>query len=263
MAEQTSEPQDEANRDPHDVAVDEHEQPFLDHLIELRSRLLRGFAAVGIIFVPLYYFANDLYAWISAPLTAALPEGSTMIATQVATPFLTPLKLAFFTAIFIGVPYLLHQVWAFVAPGLYRHEKKFAIPLLMSSIALFYAGMAFVYFLVFPLIFAFFTQVAPEGVAMMTDINEYLDFVLKMFLAFGIAFEIPIATMLLAWSGLSTADGMAKKRPYVIVGCFIVGMLLTPPDVISQLLLALPTWLLFEIGIIMARFTEKRAAASE
>jgi sec-independent protein translocase protein TatC len=260
MSEPTPAPQTAEPRDPHDVAVDETEQPFLDHLIELRSRILRGLAAVGIIFVPIYYFANDLYEWISAPLTAALPEGSSMIATQVATPFLTPLKLAFFAAIFIGVPYLLHQVWAFVSPGLYRHEKKFAVPLLLSSIMLFYAGMAFVYFLVFPLIFAFFTQVAPEGVAMMTDINEYLDFVMKMFLAFGIAFEIPIATMLLAWSGLTTAEGMAKKRPYVIVGCFVVGMLLTPPDVISQLLLALPTWMLFEVGIFMARFTEKRAA---
>jgi len=251
MSEQT-----EDSRDPHDVAVDTDEKPFLDHLIELRSRILRSMAAVGVIFVPIYYFANDLYEWISAPLTAQLPEGSTMIATQVATPFLTPFKLAIFAAIFVGIPYLLHQVWAFVSPGLYRHEKKFAVPLLLSSILLFYAGMAFVYFLVFPLIFAFFTQVAPEGVAIMTDINQYLDFVLKMFLAFGIAFEIPIATMLIAWSGLASADNMARRRPYVIVGCFVVGMLLTPPDVISQLLLALPTWLLFEVGIIMARLTE-------
>jgi len=249
----------DAERDLHDQAVDETEQPFLEHLIELRSRILRGLGAVGLIFLPIYYYANDLYEWISAPLTAALPADSSMIATAVATPFLAPLKLAFFTAIFVGAPYLLHQIWAFVAPGLYRHEKKFAIPLLLSSIVLFYSGMAFVYFLVFPLVFAFFTQVAPEGVAIMTDINEYLDFVMKMFLAFGIAFEIPIATMLMAWSGLATADSMAQKRPYVIVGCFIVGMLLTPPDVISQLLLALPTWLLFEVGIFMARFTEKRA----
>jgi len=173
MAEQSGE-----TRDPHDVAVDTDEQPFLDHLIELRSRILRSVAVVGVIFVPIYYFANDLYEWVSAPLTAQLPEGSTMIATQVATPFLTPFKLAIFAAIFVGVPYLLHQLWAFVSPGLYRHEKKFAVPLLLSSILLFYAGMAFVYFLVFPLIFAFFTQVAPEGVAIMTDINQYLDFVL-------------------------------------------------------------------------------------
>lgn len=248
----------EDQRDPHDISVDTEEQPFLEHLIELRSRILRSLAAVGIIFIPIYYFANDLYEWISAPLVAQLPEGSSMIATQVATPFLTPFKLAIFAAIFVGVPYLLHQIWAFVSPGLYRHEKKFAIPLLLSSIVLFYAGMAFVFFLVFPLIFAFFTSVAPKGVAIMTDINAYLDFVLKLFLAFGIAFEIPIATMLLAWSGLATADSMARKRPYVIVGCFIVGMLLTPPDVVSQLLLALPTWLLFEFGVMMARLTEKK-----
>ncbi len=255
--------QSEDKRDPHDAAVDSNEQPFLDHIIELRSRILRSLAVIGVLFIPIYYFANDLYELLAAPLTAQLPEGSSMIATQVATPFTTPFKLAVFAAIFVGVPYLLHQIWAFVSPGLYRHEKRFAVPLLLSSTLLFYLGMVFVYFLVFPLIFAFFTQVAPAGVAIMTDINQYLDFVMKMFLAFGIAFEIPIATTLLSWSGIATADGMAKKRPYVIVGCFIVGMLLTPPDVISQLLLALPTWLLFELGVVMARITEKRTAAEQ
>jgi len=248
----------EDKRDPHDVAVDTAEQPFLDHLIELRGRILRSLSVIGLIFIPIYYFANDLYEWIAAPLTAVLPEGSTMIATQVATPFLTPFKLAIFAAIFLGVPFILHQIWAFVSPGLYRHEKKFAVPLLASSTLLFYTGMAFVYFLVFPLVFTFFIQAAPDGVAIMTDINQYLDFVLKMFLAFGIAFEIPIATMLLVWSGLTTAKGMASKRPYVIVGCFVLGMLLTPPDVVSQLLLAIPTWLLFEVGIFISRFIEKR-----
>jgi len=242
----------------HDHAVDNAEQPFLEHLIELRSRILRGIGAVFIIFIPFAIFAEDMFTFISAPLVAQLPDGATMIATQVATPFITPFKLAIYSAIFAGVPFLLHQVWAFVSPGLYRHEKKFAVPLLVSSIVLFYAGMAFVFYLVFPLIFAFFTQVAPEGVAIMTDINQYLDFVLKMFLAFGIAFEIPIATMLLAWSGIATAESMGNKRPYVIVGCFIVGMLLTPPDVVSQLLLALPTWLLFELGVFLASFIEKR-----
>ena len=242
----------------HDHAVDNTEQPFLEHLVELRSRILRGMGAVLLIFIPFAIFSEDLFTFVSAPLVEQLPEGATMIATQVATPFLTPFKLAIYTAIFVGVPFLLHQVWAFVSPGLYRHEKKFAVPLLISSIFLFYAGMAFVFYLVFPLIFAFFTQVAPEGVAIMTDINQYLDFVLKMFLAFGIAFEIPIATMLLAWSGIATAKSMANKRPYVIVGCFIVGMLLTPPDVVSQLLLALPTWLLFELGVFLASFIEKR-----
>jgi sec-independent protein translocase protein TatC len=252
---------DEPN-DPHDRAVDENEQPFLEHLIELRGRIIRSLIAVAILFIPFYYFANDLYLWVAEPLTDVLPEGSSMIATQVASPFLTPFKLAIFTAIFIGVPFLLHQVWAFVSPGLYRHEKTFAVPLLMSSTLLFYCGMAFAYYLVFPLVFTFFTQVAPEGVAIMTDINQYLDFVLKMFLAFGIAFEIPIATMLLAWSGLATAKSMANKRPYVIVGCFVMGMLLTPPDVVSQLLLAAPTYLLFEVGVFLARFIEKRETPS-
>lgn len=245
-------------RDPHDVAVDTHEQPFLDHLIELRARILRSFATVIVLFGPIYYFANELYQFVAAPLMAVLPEGSTMIATQVATPFITPFKLALYAAIFAGVPVLLHQVWAFVSPGLYRHEKKFAVPLLISSILLFYAGMAFVYYLVFPLVFAFFVQVGPDGIPMMTDISYYLDFVLKMFLAFGLAFEIPIATMLMAWSGIATAETMANKRPFVIVGCFVLGMLLTPPDVISQLLLALPTWLLFELGVFLARFIEAR-----
>lgn len=238
-------------------AVDE-EMPFLEHLIELRSRLLRGFAFVGLLFLPTYYFAEPLFTFIAAPLMQALPEGSDMIATQVTSPFLTPFKLAIYTAIFIGVPFLLHQLWGFVSPGLYRKEKRFAFPLLFSSVLLFYAGMAFSYFLVFPLVFNFFVSVSPEGVAIMTDINEYLNFVMKMFLAFGIAFEIPVATFLLAWSGLSSAQSMANKRPYVIIGCFITGMLLTPPDVISQLLLALPTWLLFEFGVLLARVVEKR-----
>ncbi len=249
---------DPAERDPHDVAVDENEQPFLEHLIELRSRILRSLAVVAVMFVPIYYFANELYEWVAAPLTAVLPEGSSMIATQVATPFLTPFKLAAYTAVFLGIPYLLHQLWAFVSPGLYRHEKKFAVPLLLTSIALFYAGMAFAYYLVFPLVFEFFANTGPESMSMMTDINHYLDFVLKMFFAFGIAFEIPIATMLLVWSGLTTAKSMARKRPYIIVGCFVVGMMLTPPDVISQLLLAIPTWALFEVGVFFARFVEAR-----
>jgi sec-independent protein translocase protein TatC len=242
----------------HDQLVDETEQPFLDHVIELRSRILHGLVAVLILFVPIYFYANDLYAFVAAPLMAHLPGDATMIATEVASPFLTPFKLAIFTAIFAGIPYLLHQLWAFVSPGLYLHEKKFAMPLLISSVLLFYAGMAFAYFAVFPLIFQFLAGVTPVGVTMMTDINRYLDFVLKMFFAFGFAFEIPIATLLLAWSGIASAKAMASKRPYVIVGCFVVGMLLTPPDVISQLLLAIPAWLLFEVGILFARLVEKR-----
>ena len=257
MSEESNATADET-RDPHDVAVDEDEQPFLDHLVELRSRILRSVTAIGILFLPAYYFANDLYVFISAPLIAVLPENSSMIATQVATTFLTPFRLAIYTALCLGVPIWLHQLWAFISPGLYRHEKRFAVPLLTSSILLFYAGMAFVYYLVFPLVFPFLVSVAPDGTVMMTDIAQYLDFVLKMVFAFGLAFEIPIATLLLVWSGVATADGMARQRPYIIVGCFILGMLLTPPDVISQLLLAIPAWILFEIGVFLARFIEKR-----
>jgi len=240
----------------HNTLVDKNEMPFLDHLLELRQRLLRSVIAIGILFFPVYYFANDIYIFVAAPLLAHLPSGN-MIATEVASPFLTPFKLAAFTSLYLAVPFLLHQVWGFVSPGLYLREKKFALPLLVSSTVLFYAGMAFAYYLVFPLVFEFFASVAPDGVTMMTDINRYLDFVLKMFLAFGIAFEIPVATFLLVLSGLTTPQTMARKRPYVIVGCFAGAMLLTPPDVISQVLLAGPTWALFEIGIILARLATR------
>ena len=248
----------ESEAEAHDALVDSAEMPFMAHLIELRQRLLKGLLAVVALFAPIYFFANDLYVLVAAPLMAHLPGESTMIATEVASPFLTPFKLAIYAAIFVGMPVILHQAWSFVAPGLYKHEKRFALPLLLSSIGLFYLGMAFAYFAVFPLVFQFMAAVTPIGVTMMTDINRYLDFVLTMFFAFGFAFEIPIATLLLVWSGISTAQGIANKRPYVIVGCFIGGMLLTPPDVISQLLLALPTWVLFEIGILFARVAEKR-----
>ena len=245
----------------HDALVDRDEMPFLDHLMELRQRLLRSALGIGLLFFPVYYFANDIYAFVAAPLMAHLPGGN-MIATEVASPFLTPFKLAAFTSLYLAVPYLLHQAWGFVSPGLYLREKKFALPLLISSIVLFYAGMGFAYYLVFPLVFQFFASVTPEGVTMMTDINRYLDFVLKMFLAFGIAFEIPVATFLLVLSGLTTPEAMARKRPYVIVGCFIAAMLLTPPDVVSQVLLALPTWVLFEVGIILSRLAMKADAVS-
>ncbi|MEZ5560988.1 MAG: twin-arginine translocase subunit TatC [Pseudomonadales bacterium] len=248
----------------HDSLVDSSEQPFLDHIIELRQRILRAVLVVMVLFFPTYYFANDLYEFVAAPLMAHLPgAGGGMIATEVASPFLTPFKLAIFAAIFLSMPFILHQAWAFVSPGLYRHEKRFAFPLLVSSVVLFYSGVAFAYFLVFPLVFQFFAAVTPTGVTMMTDINKYLDFVLKMFFAFGFAFEIPIAILLLAWSGITTAEQMAKKRPYVIVGCFVVGMLLTPPDVISQLMLAIPTWMLYEIGVFFARFAAKRSTEAE
>ncbi len=245
----------------HDELVDSAEMPFMAHVVELRQRLLRSLAAVGLLFLPIYYFANDLYVLVAMPLMAHLPSGGTMIATEVATPFLTPFKLAVYAAIFVGMPVLLHQAWGFVAPGLYKREKRFAMPLLLSSICLFYLGMAFAYFAVFPLVFQFMASVTPTGVTMMTDINRYLDFVLTLFFAFGFAFEIPVAILLLVWSGISSADSIAHKRPYVIVGCFIAGMILTPPDVISQLLLALPTWLLFEAGILFARLAEKRSKA--
>ena len=195
---------------------------------------------------------------MSEPLRAILPEGATMIATEVASPFLTPFKLTLVAAIFLAIPYVLYQVWSFIAPGMYRHEKKFAVPLLVSSIGLFYAGAAFAYFVVFPLIFAFFTSVGPEDITIMTDINRYLDFVLKLFFAFGIAFEIPIAAVLMIWAGITTPDELARKRPYIIVGCFVFGMLLTPPDIISQSLLAIPMWILFEFGVFFGRMIQRR-----
>ena len=232
--------------------------PLVAHLTELRDRLLRALLAVLIIFIGLFAFANDIYSFVSEPLRELLPEGASMIATDVASPFLTPFKLTLVTAIFIAIPYVLYQIWSFIAPGMYKHEKRLAIPLLASSIALFYAGAAFAYFVVFPLIFAFFTSVGPEDIQIMTDINSYLNFVLKLFFAFGLAFEIPIAAVIMIWSGVTTADDLARKRPYIIVGCFIFGMLLTPPDIISQSLLAIPMWILFEVGVLFGRLIEKK-----
>lgn len=232
--------------------------PLVVHLTELRDKLLRALLAILIVFICLFPFANDIYAFVSEPLRAILPPGTTMIATEVASPFFTPFKLTLFAAIFLAIPYVLYQVWSFIAPGMYKHEKKLAIPLLISSVGLFYAGAAFAYYVVFPLIFAFFTGVAPDDIAIMTDINSYLNFVLKLFFAFGIAFEIPIAALLVIWAGITTPDALASKRPYLIVGCFVFGMLLTPPDIISQTLLALPMWLLFELGVYLGRFIEKR-----
>ena len=236
----------------------EQGQPLVEHLIELRARILRSLGAVVLIFLPLFFFANEIYVLLSEPLRVYLPEGATMIATEVASPFLTPFKLTLVLAIFIAIPYILHQIWAFIAPGLYANEKRMAIPLLVTSVLLFYLGVLFAFFVVFPLVFSFFTSVAPEGVAVMTDINRYLDFVLKLFFAFGIAFEIPIAAMLMIWSGVTTVDNLRRKRPYVIVGCFVVGMLLTPPDIISQLLLAFPMWVLFEAGILFSTLIKQR-----
>jgi sec-independent protein translocase protein TatC len=250
----------EAERDEGEVG---QEQPFLAHLVELRDRLLRAVLAVLVLFLGLFPFANTLYEYVAGPLMAHLPEGSNMIAIDVATPFLTPFKLALVAAIFLAMPYLLYQAWAFVAPALYRHEKRLVFPLMVTSSILFYMGIAFAYYVVFPLVFAFLTSTAPAGVEMMTDINRYLDFVLTIFFAFGLAFEVPIATILLVWTGATTPDSLRAKRPYIIVGAFVVGMLLTPPDIISQTLLALPMWVLFELGVVFSRIYAKPAEAGQ
>ncbi|GAB6039709.1 Sec-independent protein translocase subunit TatC [Endothiovibrio diazotrophicus] len=229
--------------------------PFLSHLVELRDRLMRAVLGVLAAFLLLFPFSNDLYTLLAAPLMRHLPANASMVAIDVASPFFTPFKLAMVAAVFLAMPYILHQMWAFIAPGLYRHEKRFAIPLLVSSVVLFYSGATFAYFVVFPLIFAFLTGSAPEGVSVMTDIARYLDFVLTLFFAFGFAFEVPIATFLLCKVGLTTPDSLRSKRPYIIVGAFVIGMLLTPPDAISQTLLAIPMWMLFELGLFFsARF---------
>ena len=228
---------------------DDTEQPLIYHLIELRDRLLRVVLVVGVVFIALVPFSNTLFCILSGPLMAHMPDDSSMIAIEVASPFLIPFKLTLFLALFISIPYVLYQLWSFVAPGLYRHERRLAVPLLVSSTVLFYAGAAFAYFVVFPLVFAFFTGTAPEGVSVMTDISRYLDFVLTLFFAFGAAFEVPVFTVLLVWTGMATQESLREKRPYVIVGAFVIGMLLTPPDIISQTLLAVPVWLLFELGV--------------
>ena len=227
--------------------------PLVAHLRELRDRFRNAIIAVALAFSGLFPFANHLYTYVSEPLRALLPEGSSMIATEVTSPFLTPFKLSLVLAVFVAMPVILAQVWGFIAPGLYKSERRIAVPLLASSVVLFYGGVAFAYYVVFPLLFGFFTTVGPGDIAVMTDINRYLDFVLKLFFAFGLAFEVPVAAVILILSGVVTADQLANNRSYVIVGCFVMGMLLTPPDVISQTLLALPMWLLFEVGLIMGR----------
>lgn len=224
--------------------------PLTDHLRDLRKRLVRCLLAIALVFCGLFPFAQTLYTHISEPLRRYLPEGATMIATSVTSPFLTPFKLTAMCALFVSMPLLLHQAWGFIAPGLYRQERRIALPLLVSSILLFYGGMAFAFFLVFPMMFGFFASVTPDGVAMMTDIGLYLDFIMALFLAFGLAFEIPVATFIVVWAGLTDVATLRRSRPYVIVGCFVVGMILTPPDVFSQTMLAVPMWLLFEIGLL-------------
>ena len=234
-------------------------QPLISHLIELRKRLLNSIIAILVIFLALVYFANDIYQLVSAPLISKMPVCATMIATDVASPFFTPIKLTFMVSVILSVPIILYQVWAFVAPALYKHERRLVVPLLVSSTLLFYIGMAFAYFVVFPLAFGFLTHAAPEGVLVSTDIRSYLDFVMALFMAFGVSFEVPVAIVLLCWMGVTTPEDLRKKRPYVLVGAFVVGMLLTPPDVFSQTLLAIPMYCLFEVGVFFARFyTGKR-----
>ncbi len=237
------------------------EQGFLSHLVELRDRLLKMLLAVGILFLSLFWFSDKIYTALAAPLLRHLPD-SQMIAIDVAAPFFIPFKLTLMLCVFLAVPYLLYQIWSFVAPGLYAHEKKLVVPLLVSSTGLFYAGVAFAYFVVFPLVFGFFTSVAPEGVTVSTDIGRYLDFVITLFFAFGIAFEVPVATVLVVAVGITTPDQLVKIRPYVFVAAFVIGMFLTPPDMISQTLLAVPMWLLYEVGIVFSRKYQKRMQAA-
>ncbi len=225
----------------------------MEHLIELRDRLLHIVLAVLIVFIALFSFSEEIFNLTAQPLLNLMPEGTSMIATSVTAPFLVPFKLVLLLSVLIAIPYILHQIWAFVAPGLYRHEKRMAAPLLISSVILFYCGIAFAYFVIFPILFGFFIGIAPEGVAVMTDIGQYLDFIIAIFFAFGMAFEVPVATFLLIAAGATTPDKLAEKRPYIIIGAFVLGMLLTPPDVISQSLLAVPMWLLFELGLLMSR----------
>ncbi|TVZ40142.1 sec-independent protein translocase protein TatC [Alteromonadaceae bacterium 2753L.S.0a.02] len=239
------------------------EQPLVAHLLELRTRLLRCLLAILVAFLALFSWANEIYEFVAQPLQKFLPENSHMIATDVASPFLTPFKLTLFTAVFLSMPFIFFQIWAFIAPALYNKEKRIALPLFTSSVILFYAGMAFAYYVVFPLVFGFFTSVGPDSVAVMTDISKYQTFVIKLFFAFGAAFEIPVATVLLISAGVLSPSQLASKRPYVVVACFVIGMLLTPPDIISQALLAIPMWMLFELGLFFGKFVRPNQTESE
>ncbi len=238
------------------------EGTLLSHLVELRSRLFKMFGAVFIVFLALLPFAKMIFNYVAAPLVSVVPNGE-LLALNPVSPLTATIALTFYMALFIAMPVVLYQVWAFVAPGLYRKEKRFAFPLLASSILLFYAGIAFAYFVVFPLVFGFFTAVTPQGVEMMTDISSYLDFIIKIVFAFGLAFEVPIATVLVVWTGLTTPEKLGKARPYVFLTCFVVGMFLTPPDVISQTLLAVPVYILYELGLLMSRLFVSKPAETE
>lgn len=237
--------------------------PLIAHLVELRQRLMYALLAMLIVFCGLVYFANDIYEIVSKPIRDQLPEGTTMIATDITSTFFAPIKLTLVVAFFLAMPVVLHQAWRFVSPGLYAHEKKFAIPVLFISVLLFYSGIAFAHFVIFPVIMQFFTMTGPESVTVTPDISSYLSVALKLFFAFGLAFEIPVFTLLLIWSGATTVKDLGEKRPYVIVGCFVFGMLLTPPDPFSQSMLAIPMCLLFELGLLMGRMIGKRTPPDE
>lgn len=244
-------------------AEDEKELTLIDHLVELRDRILKCVTAIVVFFLALFYWANDIYNYVALPLIQALPEGSSMIAIDPTSPFFAPFKLTFYVAFLLAAPYILYQLWSFIAPGLYKNEKALAIPLFVSSVALFYAGIAFARYILFGIVFAFFISVAPEGVQVAPDINSTLNFALTIFLAFGIAFEIPIAVFLCIWAGLAEPNSLSGKRPYVVVGCFVIAMLLTPPDPFTQSMLALPMWALFELGIVAGKIMLKKQAEEE
>jgi len=246
-----------------DSSPDDKQDSLVSHLVELRDRLIKVVVGVVVVVLALFPFANQLYSFMAEPLLKHLPAQSTMVAIDVASPFLTPFKLVMLAAVVVTIPWILYQVWAFVAPGLYKHERKWVLPLLASSSILFYIGMVFAYYVVFPLVFGFFTSTTPEGVSVMTDISRYLDFVTKMFIAFGAAFEVPVLTFVLIVTGVTTAEALASARSYIIVGAFVVGMLLTPPDVISQVLLAVPVWLLFELGLVMSKLVKPKTMVSD
>ena len=244
-------------------AEDEKELSLIDHLVELRDRILKSVSAVLVLFLALFYWANDIYIFVAGPLLAALPEGSSMIAIDPTSPFFAPFKLAFYVSFLLAAPYILYQMWSFIAPGLYKNEKTVAIPLFISSVVLFYSGIAFARYILFGIIFRFFISMSPEGIQVAPDISSFLSFALTIFFAFGVAFEIPIAVFLCIWAGLAEPDSLAKNRPYVVVGCFVVAMMLTPPDPFTQSMLALPMWALFELGIFAGRFTRKRQEQRE
>jgi len=244
-------------------AEQEKELTLIDHLIELRDRILKSLVAVVILFLALFYFANDIYNYVADPMIQALPEGTNMIAIDPTSPFFAPFKLTFYVAMLLAAPYILYQLWSFIAPGLYKNEKAVAIPLFISSVVLFYSGIAFARYILFGVVFGFFISVAPEGIQVAPDINSFLSFALTIFFAFGVAFEIPVAVFLCIWAGLTEPDSLTEKRPYVVVGCFVIAMLLTPPDPFTQSMLALPMWALFEVGIVAGRMIRKKQSEEE